>query len=105
MKPSHHQTAPKDRVPLFQKSFMAWTFKPVCRRGDGSAGPPGSNLGLGVNPALVGAIGAFPRMLDAFSDPSIGYASDQTRTRWGRRKPWISLKIWGIFTRLDVPSL
>ncbi|MCC6759396.1 MAG: MFS transporter [Candidatus Omnitrophica bacterium] len=88
--PSHHETAPKDRVPLFQK--IIYGFGSFVNQFAGAA--MGQlilvlNLGLGVNPALVGAIGAFPRMLDAFSDPLIGYASDQTRTRWGRRKPWI----------------
>ncbi len=29
------------------------------------------------------------RLLDVFTDPLIGIASDQTRSRWGRRKPWI----------------
>ena len=38
---------------------------------------------------MVGIIGAIPRFIDAFSDPMIGHASDNTRTRWGRRKPWI----------------
>jgi len=29
------------------------------------------------------------RMFDAFTDPAIGYLSDRTDTRIGRRKPWI----------------
>jgi len=47
------------------------------------------NLGLGVNPALVGLVGAIPRIVDAISDPVTGYFSDNLRTRWGRRKPLI----------------
>lgn len=31
------------------------------------------------------------RLVDAVVDPSIGYATDHTRTRWGGRKPWIVL--------------
>lgn len=31
------------------------------------------------------------RLVDAVVDPSIGYATDHTHTRWGGRKPWIVL--------------
>jgi GPH family glycoside/pentoside/hexuronide:cation symporter len=47
------------------------------------------NLGLGMNPVLVGWIGSIPRAFDAISDPVVGYLSDRTRTRWGRRRPYI----------------
>ncbi len=49
------------------------------------------NLGLGMNPALVGLLGALPRLVDAFTDPLMGYISDHTRSRWGRRRPYIFL--------------
>ncbi|MBF0569765.1 MAG: MFS transporter [Candidatus Omnitrophica bacterium] len=87
---THHVTVQKDKIPFLQK--VVYGIGSFVNQFSGAA--MGQlilvlNLGLGVNPALVGAIGAFPRMLDAFSDPLIGYTSDQTRTRWGRRKPWI----------------
>jgi GPH family glycoside/pentoside/hexuronide:cation symporter len=47
------------------------------------------NLGLGMNPALVGLLGALPRLTDALTDPIMGYTSDHTRSRWGRRRPYI----------------
>ena len=47
------------------------------------------NLGLGLNPALVGLLGALPRITDALTDPLMGYVSDHTRSRWGRRRPYI----------------
>lgn len=47
------------------------------------------NLGLGMNPALVGLVGALPRLTDALTDPVMGYISDHTRSRWGRRRPYI----------------
>ena len=47
------------------------------------------NLGLGMNPALVGLLGAIPRFTDALTDPMMGYISDNTRSRWGRRRPYI----------------
>jgi Na+/melibiose symporter-like transporter len=37
----------------------------------------------------VGAILAGGRILDAVSDPLIGYLSDHTQSRWGRRKPYV----------------
>lgn len=47
------------------------------------------NLGLGMSPWLVGMLGAIPRLTDAFTDPLMGYISDHTRSRWGRRRPYI----------------
>jgi GPH family glycoside/pentoside/hexuronide:cation symporter len=47
------------------------------------------NLGLGMDPALVGLLGALPRLVDALTDPLMGYLSDRTRSRWGRRRPYI----------------
>lgn len=47
------------------------------------------NLGLGMNPALVGLVGALPRITDALTDPLMGFISDTTRSRWGRRRPYI----------------
>ena len=47
------------------------------------------NLGLGMNPALVGLLGALPRLTDALTDPIMGFISDRTRSRWGRRRPYI----------------
>ncbi|MEM8735100.1 MAG: MFS transporter, partial [Planctomycetota bacterium] len=47
------------------------------------------NLGLGLRPELVGIIGFLPRIFDAVSDPLMGYISDNTRSRWGRRRPYI----------------
>ncbi len=47
------------------------------------------NLGLGMNPALVGLVSALPRLTDAFTDPLMGYISDKTRSKWGRRRPYI----------------
>ncbi len=31
----------------------------------------------------------FARVFDLITDPLVGYLSDHTRTRWGRRKPWM----------------
>lgn len=47
------------------------------------------NLAYGMNPALVGLLGAIPRLTDAITDPIMGYISDNTHSRWGRRRPYI----------------
>lgn len=46
-----------------------------------------SELGLGL--ILVGNLMLFARLLDVVTDPLVGYWSDRTDTRWGRRRPWI----------------
>lgn len=47
------------------------------------------NLGLGVSAGLIGTALAIPRLWDAITDPIIGNISDNTRSRWGRRRPYI----------------
>ncbi|WP_311269486.1 MFS transporter [Sphingobium sp. WCS2017Hpa-17] len=44
---------------------------------------------VGVSLQTVGFIFLTARLLAAVSDPVIGWASDNSRTRFGRRKPWI----------------
>jgi GPH family glycoside/pentoside/hexuronide:cation symporter len=40
-------------------------------------------------PGAIGAIFGASRIWDAVTDPFAGYLSDKTRTRWGRRRPWM----------------
>lgn len=44
---------------------------------------------LGMNPALLGALIGLPRIWDAFTDPLMGYISDNFHSKWGRRRPFI----------------
>ncbi|MFT7621412.1 MAG: GPH family glycoside/pentoside/hexuronide:cation symporter [Myxococcota bacterium] len=87
---THYETAPQDRISFGRKLIY----------GSGAfvnnllAAAIGGmiivlNLGLGMNPALVGLLAALPRLTDAFTDPIVGYISDHTRSRWGRRRPFI----------------
>ncbi len=53
------------------------------------APPEGSGLTHYAPLAAIGIILAGGRILDAVTDVLIGYLSDRTRSRWGRRKPYI----------------
>ncbi len=44
---------------------------------------------LGMSAAVMGMILLLGRGLDAFVDPIVGYLSDRTKTRLGRRRPWL----------------
>jgi GPH family glycoside/pentoside/hexuronide:cation symporter len=43
-------------------------------------GLPASSVGIAIMCALV---------VEAFVDPAVGFLSDHTRSRWGRRHPWM----------------
>lgn len=47
------------------------------------------NIGLGISAFWLGIIMIIPRLWDAVSDPLMGHLSDNTRSRWGRRRPYI----------------
>jgi len=42
-----------------------------------------------IAPAVMGLIFSASRIWDAVSDPLVGYLSDRTRSRFGRRRSWI----------------
>ena len=44
---------------------------------------------MGVSLAVVGTILFVVRIFDVVTDPLMGYLSDHTSTRFGRRRPWI----------------
>lgn len=61
------------------------------------------NISLGLSAFWLGAIMIVPRLWDAISDPIMGHLSDNTRTRWGRRKPY--LLIGGIAVALSFVAM
>lgn len=44
---------------------------------------------VGLSPALTGLAFTAARLWDAVTDPLMGALSDRTRTRWGRRRPYL----------------
>ncbi|HPT32485.1 MAG TPA: MFS transporter, partial [Prolixibacteraceae bacterium] len=47
------------------------------------------NISLGLSAFWLGVILIIPRLWDAVSDPIVGHLSDNARTRWGRRRPFL----------------
>lgn len=45
--------------------------------------------GLGISPVWAGLALLVPRLWDAIIDPFVGAISDRTRSRWGRRRPYL----------------
>ncbi len=84
------RTAPEDRIRLSQRlAYGMGAFVNNLLAAASGGMMIVLNLGLGLNPALVGLLGALPRLTDAFTDPMMGFISDNARTRWGRRRPFI----------------
>lgn len=46
---------------------------------------------LGFPGWMWGVIYFFPRLFDSFTDPIMGYISDNTKSKWGRRRPYVIL--------------
>lgn len=47
------------------------------------------NQVIGLDPQTVGLVIMLALVADAFIDPAVGFFSDRTRGRWGRRHPWM----------------
>ena len=44
---------------------------------------------FGIEPAIAGLLAGIPRFFDSLSDPIMGFISDNTTSKWGRRRPYI----------------
>jgi Na+/melibiose symporter-like transporter len=53
--------------------------------------PPFYAAEMGLEIATIGLIFFLARGWDALIDPLVGNLSDRTRSRWGRRKPWMAV--------------
>ena len=64
----------------------------------------------GVSPGIAGTISLIAVLWDAFTDPIIGYLSDNLKSRRGRRRPFMiagsvpyAICMFLLFTDLDIP--
>ena len=44
---------------------------------------------LGFSPLLYGIIAFIPRFIDAITDPLMGFISDNTKSKWGKRRQYV----------------
>lgn len=88
---SHHHTNPADKVPLLQKVVYGTgqISNVILAIAIANLAPFVLTVELGVSAVLVGLAMGLPRIWDAFTDPVVGYLSDNARTQWGRRKPFM----------------
>ena len=87
---THYPTPAKDKIPLNQKIVF----------GLGMLANQMFPAALGVfmvvlveslkfDPMLWGLLFFIPRLFDAVTDPIMGFITDNTNTRWGKRRPYV----------------
>ena len=94
-----------DRVPLAQKVAYGlggpvdilgvWVMVSIAY--------PLFNMELGMSPTSVAVILMSLRLWDGIADPLMGWISDNTRSRWGRRRPYIF--VGAILASLSYPLI
>lgn len=83
--------AEKDRIPAHQKAAygMGVVSDHYATYGLNSLALPVFNVILGLSPTLVSTALALARLWDAITDPVVGSLSDNCRSRYGRRRPYL----------------
>ncbi|HEX4414964.1 MAG TPA: MFS transporter [Lacipirellulaceae bacterium] len=103
--PERHETAAEDRIPWSQLiaygmgGIIPIAIFNIAGQLIGLLG----NISLGLSAFWLGTIMIIPRLWDALADPVIGHLSDNARTPWGRRRPFIL--IGGIATAVTFVAM
>lgn len=83
-----------EKVPMREK--LAWGLggfsEQIAVNGLNGMFMPVFNMGFGLDSKLIGWAITIPRFFDMISDPVVGNMSDNCRSRFGRRRPFI---LWG----------
>ena len=87
---SQYETLTKDKVAFSQKTAYG-TGTLVLNLLPAALGIFAFFLitGFGMDPLLAGFLAGIPRLFDAITDPIMGFITDNTRSKWGRRRPYI----------------
>ncbi len=99
------ESAPGDRLPVTAKAAYAfggvndiyghWWYANIA----GNV----FNMHLHLAPTLIAVVLTVARLVDAFTDTFFGWVSDNTRSRWGRRRPYIL--VGSILSGIALPCL
>ncbi len=55
---------------------------------------------VGVSAGLAGMIIMIGKVWDAITDPMVGFLSDRTKTKWGRRRPYMLVGAFPLFVTM-----
>ena len=95
-RPEHYPTPDADRLSRGQKLAygIGGQTASLIPNSLFALANPVFNIVLGVRPDLVGLAFLLTRLWDAFTDPLMGYLSDNCNSRWGRRRPFVLVGAW-----------
>lgn len=86
-----HKTAAEDRIPVHEKSLYG-LGAPALQMTTNIVDMQIQQVlvyGMGMSPAMKSVIVMIFRIWDSLIDPLMGWISDNTRTRFGRRRPYM----------------
>ena len=93
-------TVPSTVAPVKSATSISWPRKLLLGLGEFGPSVAGGTIipfyflffltdVAGIRPAVAGTLLLACRLWDAFNDPLVGTWSDRTRSRWGRRRPFL----------------
>ncbi len=101
----HSDLGPDGKVPMREK--LAYGLgSPLDGFSSGAVGVmtnPIFVMMFGISPSLLSLVGLLYKVWDALTDVGAGWLSDNARTRWGRRRPFVF--VGAIMTGLWMPVI